>query len=142
MPIVDPPVKKQTYVRVYITLPDQVVEQYEKQVKASKGTLEKLLEDRLRLCVNYTAIKPLYFNDAERQKLQDITGGHLIDNIPQVLDRIRSTVSVKVGDVVVTIPPQILDRARARAQAFRLSTEDWLKKEIEQNLERSVGLRP
>jgi len=140
--IVDSPSKKQTNVRVYLVLPDQTVEQYEKQAKAEKVTLEKILEDRLRRCVGHTAIKPLYFNDSERQRLEEITGGHLIDSVPQVLDRIRSTVSVKVGDITVTIPPQILDRAKARSQAFRLSVEDWLRKEISENLERSVGLRP
>lgn len=143
MPIVDAPNKKdnQTQVRMVLLLPEKVIEQYEKQAKG-KCSLEKILEDRLRQCVEFTSSRPLYFNDAQRNELEEITGGHLIDSVGQVMARIRNTVSIKVGNVTVILNQQVLDRAKGRATAFRMKVEDWIKKEVEEGMERSVGMRP
>lgn len=149
LPTIAPPVivdsresRSNVTARISLTLPEDIYARYDAQGKAAKVSPEKAMADRLRRCVSYVASRPLYFDDAARNELEQITGGHQLDSAESALTRIRNTVSVKVGDVTIVIPRQVLDRAHSRAAAFRIPVEAWLEREILEGLERSTGMRP
>lgn len=129
-------------VRLQLHIPESIVARYEEQAKAAKVSLEKVCSDRLRTCVSHTSGRGLYFNDDERSALERITGGHLINDATVALDRIRTTVSLKVGDITIELSERLLARASSRAKAERKSLAEYVTKEVIQGLERSVGIRP
>ena len=134
--------KSNTRIRVTISIPEEMYQQYESQAKLAKITTEKVLSDRLRQCVDHTSGRGLYFTDAQRADIERITGGHLIMSAEQALDKIRTTVNLKVGDINVEITERVLSRCASRARAERKTFENYVKKEVIQGLERSTGLRP
>jgi hypothetical protein len=150
--IVDKPVEQQSYgndgsktntrIRVTISIPEEMYQQYETQAKLAKVTVEKVLSDRLRQCVDHTSGRGLYFTDAQRSDIERITGGHLIMSAEQALEKIKTTVNLKVGDINVEVTDRVLARCASRARAERKDFETYVKKEVIQGLERSTGLRP
>ena len=63
-------------------------------------------------------------------------------NAEVALDKIRTTVNLKVGDITVELSERVLARCASRAKAERKDFETYVKKEVIQGLERSTGLRP
>jgi hypothetical protein len=129
-------------VRLQILLPEDIAEQYDVQARNSGHTAEKICSDRLRTCVTYTSGRGLYFSDPERSDLERITGGHLISDAATALARIKTTVTLKVGDISIELTDRVLARASSRAKSERKTLEEYVRKEVIQGLERSVGLRP
>jgi hypothetical protein len=148
--IVDAPKQPETYghatkdskVRVQLHLPESVVNKYETQAQSVKQPVEKVMSDRLRTCVTHTSGRGLYLNDDQRSSLERMTGGHLIMDADMALQKIHTTVSLKVGDITIELTERVLARCASRAKAERKSFEDFVKKEVIQGLERSTGLRP
>jgi len=139
--IVEPP-SKDTRVRVQLSIPEDVVVQYEAQSKTVKQSLEKTLSDRLRSCVNHTSGRGLYFNDEQRSHLERITGGHIITDANMALQKIKVVVELQVAGVTVELNERVLARCTSRAKSERKTFEEYVKKEVIQGLEKSVGLRP
>jgi hypothetical protein len=140
MPVVEGLISSK--VKLQITLPESLYDEYCVQAAAERVPVEKLLADRLTRCASHTGTRTLYFSDKERNELERITGGHLISSAADALAKIRTTCQVKVGNVVVQLNERVTQRAHARAKATRKAPEEWLRKEVLENLERSVGLRP
>lgn len=150
--IVDPPKPPEAYghpqgqreskTRVILMVPDELFHQYEAQAQSVKLPVEKILSDRLRTCVEHTSGRGLYFDSATRADLERITGGHLIPNAQIAIEKIRTVVNLKVGDITIELTERVLARCASRAKSERKSLEDYVKKEVIQGLERSTGLRP
>jgi len=134
--------RKDSKVRIQMHVPEATITQYELQARAAGISLEKVCSDRLRQCVTYTSGRGLYFNDVERAELEKICGGHFINNSAEAMARIRTVVTLKVGDVEIALTGQLLSRCTSRAKAERRLLEEYVKKEVIQGLERAVGLRP
>lgn len=134
--------RKDSKVRLQFHVPEATVAQYELQARAAGISVEKCCSDRLRTCVNHTSGRGLYFNDAERSDLERITGGHLIDNAAIALQRVKTTITLKVGDITVELNERVLARCTSRAKAERKTLEEYVRKEVIQGLERATGLRP
>lgn len=134
--------KRDSKVRLQLHIPESVYDEYVSQAQSAKQGVEKVCSDRLRTCVNHTSGRGLYFTDAERASLERITGGHLIDNAAMALQRVQTTVSLKVGDVTIELTERLLVRASSRAKAERKTLAEYVTKEVIQGLERSVGIRP
>lgn len=139
--IIDSP--KDTVVRMTVTLPEKLVVEYSEQADAAKRPLEKVISDRLRSCITHTSGRGLYFNDDQRAQLERITGGHIIQDANDALAKVRTTVSVRLGeDITLELNERILTRAASRAKSYRMTTAEWIAKELKEGIERSVGLRP
>jgi hypothetical protein len=144
--IVDKPIEPGSYgntrVRVTISIPEEMYQQYEAQAKLAKIAIEKVLSDRLRQCVNHTSGRGLYFTDEQRSAIERITGGHIITGAEMALEKIKTVVNLKVDDINIEVTERVLSRCASRAKAERKTFEDYVKKEVIQGLERSTGLRP
>jgi len=148
--IVDPPKPPDAYgqsqresrTRVILMLPDSLFHQYEDQAKSINVSVEKVLSDRLRTCVEHTSGRGLYFDSATRADLERITGGHLIPNAQIAIEKIKTVVNLKVGDITIELTERVLARCASRAKSERKTLEDYVKKEVILGLERVTGLRP
>lgn len=134
--------KRDSKVRIQLHIPESTYDSYSAQAAAAKLAVEKICSDRLRTCVTHTSGRGLYFTDAERSDLERITGGHLISDAPTALQRIKTTVTLRVGDISVELTDRVLQRASSRAKSVRKSLEEYVRKEVIEGLERSVGIRP
>jgi len=134
--------RRDTHVRLQLSIPSSVIEQYELQARAIGVSLEKVCADRLRTSVTHTSGRGLYFTDTERSELERITGGHSVGDATTALQRIKTTVSLKVGDITVELTGRILARCASRATSVRKTLEQFVRKEVTEGLERVCGLRP
>lgn len=134
--------RRATNVRLQLSVPDSVVEQYELQARAAGVSLEKVCADRLRTSVTHTAGRGLYFTDPERSELERLTGGHTVPDASTALTRIKATMTLHVGDIAVVVTGRVLARCASRATSVRKSLEDFVRKEVVEGLERVCGLRP
>lgn len=136
------PVEQQkiTRVRIVLDLPDDLCDHYASQAESHGRTLEAEMADRLRRTKDYTAQRPLYFDDDQRAQIERATG-HLAMTEGQVLNRILRTLAVKVASIKVVIPARLQERLRSRV--FRGHTfEEVVAREVIAGLERYAGLRP
>jgi hypothetical protein len=134
--------RRDSKVRLQLHIPETVYDQYVEQARAVNLAVEKVCSDRLRTSVTHTAGRGLYFNDTERSDLERITGGHFVNTAAEALRRIETTVTLKVGDIEIELNGRVLQRASSRAKSERKTLEEYVRKEVIQGLERSVGLRP
>jgi hypothetical protein len=134
--------RRDTHVRLQLSIPSSIVEQYELQARAIGVSLEKVCADRLRTSVMHTSGRGLYFTDTERSELERITGGHTITDATLAIERVKTTMTLRVGDLTVEIGGRVLARCASRAKSVRKSLEDYVRKEVVEGLEKAVGLRP
>lgn len=129
-----------TVTRVTIKLDEETLKTYEKEAEARKRSLESVLSERLRKCQSHTAAQGIYFNDADRQKLVHVTGGHLITSAEDALRRIETAMTVAIGDVKIDIDSRLANRIYHRAKASRMTPEAWVMREGFKSLREACGM--
>lgn len=127
-------------VRLTVELPAATLAVYEGRA-ADRGTsLEAEVAQTLTRCQAHTAAQPLYFDDTDRRRLADLTGGHIENTPAQVIERIAATRTINVGGVSIELGEQLLNRLRTRC--FRGDTMDSLiTRVVTQALEAHCGMR-
>ncbi len=129
----------ETKVKLSLTLPEDLHDQFAGRADKNGRTVEKELLEHLRRTKDFTATQPLYFNDDQRARLQKAMG-QLVTNADEVLDKISSLISLKVGEISVPLYDRLQTRLRTRV--FRGHTlESVVQRETVQALERFTGLR-
>lgn len=127
-------------VRVVLEVPQHIFALYEEQGAKFSREAEDEMVERLRRCVTYTALKPLYLDDDQRRRLEDALE-HNISSAEVAIAQILTAVSIQVGDVGVQIPSHVMRRLPSRV--FKGETyESVVEREVIHALERFVGLRP
>lgn len=130
-----------TKVLIKLEMSEKLYEEYEKMGGANGHSVEEEIAKRLERCKEYTASRPLYFNDAERSEIEKLTGGHQAKSPETVLARLRTAMSIVVEDVTITINQRLLQRLSSRI--FRGQTmEGVIEKVVLEALERHAGMRP
>ncbi len=102
--------------RVAIKVPDEVAAIYEAEAVRRGKTVEYVMSERLSKCRDHNASQAIYFNDDERQALVHLTGGSLINDAAQALARIRTTLSLTIGDVKIDVDQRLAQRICTRAK--------------------------
>ncbi len=113
-------------VLVRIAVPAHVADKYQAEAKDLDMQLEDVLANRLVECVGHTAAKPLYFDDAQRQKLEALIGKN-VSKPNEALSIIERLLTIRINSVPVTLKPEVIARLRTR----HFGTEDfgfWLAK--------------
>src|SRR5689334_22200191 len=108
------PVRDETaIVHSKLRLPNQILEQYEAQARASGRTLDEFLGAKLAEMVGHTGVRELYLNDNHRKQLEDALHRNL--STPESLVKaVISLSGVKVGTVFVHIEETVNTRLRSR----------------------------
>lgn len=122
-------------IHIKLHLPDDVIAKYE-----ALGSLEKVLSDHLKKTADFNSTKPLYITDALRQRIEKFFGRNF-DNPLDLIKVIEKYSTIRVGDVDIKLPPQILSRLRSRHFNVNETFEQFLIKTITTGLEEYVGLR-
>ena len=125
-------------VLIRISLPSNVLAKYQSEAEDVGLDLESLLTNRLVECADHTAAKPLYFDDAQRQKLEALIGKN-VSKPNEVLSIIERMHTIRINSVPVTLNPTVITRLRTR----HFGTEDfgfWLSKLVNKWAAEFVGL--
>ena len=121
-----------------LSIPVQVLSEYERQAGATGLRLEDVLAARLQTAVDYTASKPLYFSDSDCQALEKILGKNVL-HTADALIQVRNAMSVRVQKVIITLSVGLL--AKLKSRCIGMEWESFLKQTVTQQLERYVGMR-
>lgn len=116
-------------------LPDEVIDKYE-----SFGPLDKVLSEHLKKTLEFRATKPLFINDALRQRLEKFFGRNF-DTPLDLIKVIEKYSTIRVGDVDIKLPPSLLSRLRSRHFNTNETFEQFLAKKIIIGLEEFTGVR-
>jgi hypothetical protein len=118
---------------IKLEIPDEALKIYE-----ARGPLDKTLAKTLATCVNYTAEKPIYFNDTQRKRLDRLFGRNFksAEEVIQIMERY---ITARIGEVDVQLSPQILTRLKTRC--FGKPFEQFLAERVVQGLEEFVAMR-
>lgn len=120
--------------RLIVHLSNDLVDKYVGQGES----LESTIQDRLRSCVNHTAQKCIYINDEQRQEIEVLLNKQFL--VPaQLIDLLKSLLSIRIGKVDVTLTPELIDRLRSRH--FEGSFESFLTQRVLEGLELYCGMR-
>lgn len=128
-------------VRISVSLPENVVKLYEETAAKNGRTLEDELAERLKRCRLYTAGRPIYFNDSERNELERITGGHQLKTAQDALEHIRKAITVDVSNVKVEIDGRLMQRVLWRAKAERKTVGEFVTREVLHGIQAACGMR-
>lgn len=129
--------------RVTLVMPEALYTVYESQAKVRNLPYpETAILDRLKTCAKHGASRPLYFDDRQREELEKLLGGRLLNSPEQALERIRELCAIEItGGVKFELDAKTLARCASRAQSERTTTEKWIEREAVKGIEIAVGLR-
>lgn len=127
-----------THVQLRIVVPEEILDQYQKQADVLGIDVELVAGARLAQCVRHTAQKPLYFDDDERRELERILGKNATTTRDMIV-QIRNSIAVKINNLKIALRPALLSRLKSRC--LGMQWESFLEKVIVEDLERYVGMR-
>lgn len=132
-----------TTCRIRLDLPEDLIDLYTSQADSQGMTLDEILIKRLTDFSGQTALKPLYFDDSDRQYLESLIGKN-VSTPNDALNSIKSALSISLtsfgnATVRVSLKPHLLSRLKARC--FKQPFPEFLMRTVQQELERFCGMR-
>ena len=121
--------------RLRIELPDVVAADYDSQAAQLGRPVEDVMAQRLRDCRHYRAERPLYFNDQQRKRLEQLAGSQLRDP-DDALTKMTVGLQTLIGDTVVELDAETTRRIPALLHSPRRTIEQFLRDAVR----RAVGL--
>src|SRR5262245_40233969 len=100
-------------VSVRVTLSPELLARYEQQARSAGVDVERLLADRLAMAVGQQDQKPLYFGDADRQKIEALLNQNF-SKPAEVIKALSRAVELRINGVSVNVPPDVLERLKTR----------------------------
>ena len=134
-PIPNPPVK------IRVDVPQPVFDQYKKSADAVGRDVEEFIGDHLRQTVkqDHTGAG-LWFTAEQARRLCQLTGRGSCNDAQLIIDRLSPLMEVLVGDVIVELDAQILDRLKHIRK--HITPQEFVRKEALNGVRVSLGLSP
>jgi hypothetical protein len=127
-----------TTTQIRVAIPDEILDQYQAQAQTLGIDVETLLARRLAQAVEYTASKPLYFSDADRQELEQTLGKNVL-HTRDAISQIKIAMTVRIHNLKVQLKPAVLTRLKTRC--LGMGWEEFVEQRVVQALEQYVGMR-
>lgn len=128
----------ETKARASLTLPVEVYDSYEKIAQSTRRGLDQVFSERLTVCASHRAQKPIYLNDAERQRLEKSVGANL-SSAEEVINAVEKALSITLGSAKVQMKTELVDRLRSRC--FEKDFGQWVAALAIEKLEEYTGIR-
>lgn len=125
--------------RVKLSLPEDILQQYELRARATGMSLERLLANRLTDTVNQTSQRPIYLTDADRMALESQLSRNL-GNAPQLIEAVGKLAKIKIGPATLNMKESLVARLRSRCPRNE-DFGDFLERTLLRCLEEFAGLR-
>ena len=128
----------ETTVRFTLELPASLVDHYEARAHAVNKPIEEVLALRLQRCSAHDAQRPLYFNDAEREQLEQILGEGYLDSPTDVLRQLRNRYTVSIGGAHIQLEEGIYQVLKERSQETHEPMRDIVTRACDNGLQDEV----
>ena len=92
------PTETKTTFRTAVALPESIIAICTAKANKSGRKLEDWISERLRLCNDHEAQRGLFFNDTQREALEQLLGGVILANADDALRLLTSRYTLAVGD--------------------------------------------
>lgn len=130
-----PPQSAPLSYRTAIALPESVIEGCAAKANAAGRKLEDWVAARLRACADHDAMRGIYFNDAQRERLEQLLGGVMFADADAVLRLIESRFTLAVGDEKgIQIEDGVYTVLKERAQEMGLSLSEVIRQTVTDGL--------
>lgn len=126
----------QTY-RFPLRLTGAVAEEYAAIAAEQQSDIEEVMEQRLTKCRTHDAAKPLYFDDAQRQELEQLLARNF-SSADEVLEKVRSLTRSSAGGVDIQFTPQQIERLSSRA--IGVPYPEYVEKLVQRAVNAEIGL--
>lgn len=123
-----------------VDLLEDLFRRYEIQASGARKDVREYIAERLAKCIDHSAVHGVYLDDADRHDLQQYLGRNFT-TASELLNIVKGGVTIQIGGADVVLDQTTLKRAQARAEAERITLNQWLAKEALQGIERVCGLR-
>ena len=130
--------------RIEIPLPEPLMDHYRKLAREQKESIELILENQLTRCQDYQSQRPLYFDDLQRNAFERLTGGTVLKDTDTAISAVEKILSFAVnqpGEEPVTVTLSTTLASRMKTRKFGKTTEEHIRVEVTEGLERFVGMR-
>jgi hypothetical protein len=121
-----------------VTLPEPLYDHYAERAVKCGRTVEEELGLRLERAKYHVADSPIYFDDAQRRELSELSG-KLLRSPEDVINWLKPLVSLSIGHVSVPLDDRLLKRLASRQ--FGHSWEEHIRHTVTEALESFVGMR-
>lgn len=127
-------------ISVSVHLPASLLAAYQDEAAALGVLVADIIERRLKSSREHRATKPLYFDDDQRRALESLLDQN-VTTPAEVISLMRDALSVSIADLMIPLPPALLDRLRSRFFGQPNEWNDFVRGVIFAGLEEYVGLR-
>lgn len=114
------------------------MQELERQAEESHVDIEEVISKRLVSCVRHTAIKPIYIDDKDRQKIDGILGRN-VGSIEDLKKELCKAVSIRVDGVQVKLPQEVRARLASRHLDKKITYEEHIVCIVRKLLQEYVG---
>ncbi len=94
------PATSEPTVILKVSLPKSVHDSYEQFASLIGVPLEDVLADRLQSCVDHNAGRGVYFNDPEREELENLAGRRPLRTAEDALEALRALQTLELAKAV------------------------------------------
>ncbi len=122
-----------------IALSGDIVAEYEKQAQAAGIPMEQYIEMRLRRCKRHNAERPLYFNDQQRQELEETLGGQLFGDAAGVVAYIHKRYRFSIENMRIALDADLMQAVQIRAEETNTDIKEFLRDAIMAGIRQKVG---
>ena len=81
-----------------VSLPESIILICAEKAKIAGRKLEDWISERLRMCVNHDAKRGIYFNDTQREALEQLMGGVMLADANEAIRLLTSRFTLAVGE--------------------------------------------
>jgi len=122
-------------VRFVIELPDDLLAAYESQASEQGLTPNELIARRLAQCVSHNDARSLYFNDADREDLEQTLGGGMFSNAKAVLRALTTRYTVRVsGSSPIKLEEGLYTTLKTRSKETGEPLADMIQRAVSNGL--------
>lgn len=116
----------ETAVRFTIELPASILDRYEAQAHVANKPIEEFLVLRLQHCASHDAQRSLYFNDTEREEVEQILGEGYLNSPADVLRQLRNRYTVNIGGPKIRLEEGLYQILKERSQETHEPMRDMI----------------
>lgn len=127
-------------VKILLTISTSLFDLLEEQAISHGRDVEEEMVDRLR---RFLPLKDaaLVFDSSQKAELERALG-HTCKTPDVAISMLKGVLSLKVGDINIPLESKLQGRIASRAKSMRRTTEETLRREVIESLERFCGMRP
>lgn len=125
---------------VKLTIPEELYAGYEELAEKQGLTVEELMLHRLKRCKDFNGLRPLFFSDVQRQKLEDILQKRPLESADQAVAALSACLTIRISEFEpISLTAQQVKRLGMSGYAGQ-NSQDRLAQIVRGAVSKAVGI--